>query len=38
MLATGDFEKVRMLVERGAQVNATSSTGRTPLIMAASRS
>jgi ankyrin repeat protein len=35
MLAGRDIEKVRLLIERGANVNARASTGVTPLIVAA---
>jgi ankyrin repeat protein len=35
MLAARDFEKVKLLVERGANVNARASTGMTALIVAA---
>src|SRR5256885_3921208 len=36
MWAVPDVEKVRLLVARGANVNAKSSTERTPLLVAAS--
>lgn len=35
MLAARDLEKVKMLVERGADVNARAATGVTPLMIAA---
>jgi ankyrin repeat protein len=35
MLAARDLEKVRLLVERGADVNAHAATGITPLMVAA---
>jgi ankyrin repeat protein len=35
MLAVPDVEKVRLLLARGANVNARSSTDRTPLLVAA---
>jgi ankyrin repeat protein len=33
--AAGDFDKVRLLVEKGANVNGAAKSGRTPLIVAA---
>lgn len=35
MWAAGDLSKVRLLLARGAQVNAASEDGRTPLMIAA---
>jgi ankyrin repeat protein len=35
MWAAADFAKVRLLVDKGADVNAKSKQGRTPLIIAA---
>jgi ankyrin repeat protein len=35
MRSAGDFEKVELLLARGAQVDAKSSLGRTPLLIAA---
>ena len=37
MWAAGDLEKVKLLVEHGADVNAKSDAGRTPLLIAAGR-
>ncbi len=37
MWATNDLAKVRVLVEHGAQVNARSNDGRTPLFIAATQ-
>ncbi|HET9401072.1 MAG TPA: ankyrin repeat domain-containing protein, partial [Candidatus Acidoferrales bacterium] len=37
MWATDSFEKVRLLVDHGADVNARSNDARTPLLIAASR-
>jgi ankyrin repeat protein len=34
MLAARDFEKVKLLIERGADVNALAATGFTPLMIA----
>lgn len=34
-LCTGDFNKVRVLLDHGADVNKTSRLGRTPLLVAA---
>jgi ankyrin repeat protein len=37
MLAAGNLEKVRLLVAKGANVNARSQAGRTPLMLAAAQ-
>ena len=37
MWATDDAEKSRLLLKRGAEVNAKSDSGRTPLLIAAGR-
>jgi ankyrin repeat protein len=38
MWATDDLEKTQLLIEHGADVNAVSDFGRTPLLIAAGRS
>ncbi|MDQ2898796.1 MAG: ankyrin repeat domain-containing protein [Acidobacteriota bacterium] len=35
MWRTSDIDKVRLLIDKGADVNASSKLGRTPLLIAA---